>query len=110
VAGAILPENLIRRKPIVEGQGVVLPEPSARGGFSERRTMLADLIAAASGAANSHALDQISRQLWRAHAEGHIDEADAQALSESIEARRAALVGKVVFGHADQPESRQRAS
>ena len=72
--------------------------------------MLADLIAAASGAANSHALDQISRQLWRAHAEGHIDEADAQALSESIEARRAALVGKVVFGHADQPESRQRAS
>jgi hypothetical protein len=59
--------------------------------------MLADqFIAAASGAANSHALDQISRQLWRAHAEGHIADADAQALSESIEARRATLAGEVV--------------
>jgi len=64
--------------------------------------MLADqFIAAASGAANSHALDQISRQLWRVHAEGHIAEADAEALSESIEGRRAALAGKVVLGHAD---------
>ena len=64
--------------------------------------MLADqFIAAASGAANSHALDQISRQLWRVPAEGHIAEADAEALSESIEGRRAALAGKVVLGHAD---------
>jgi hypothetical protein len=54
-------------------------------------------IAAASGAANSHALDQISRQLWRALAEGFIADADAEALSESIEARRAALAGKVVW-------------
>jgi hypothetical protein len=60
--------------------------------------MLADqFIAAASGAANSHALDQVSRQLWRAHAEGHIAAADAEALSESIEARRATLAGEVVL-------------
>jgi hypothetical protein len=60
--------------------------------------MLADqFIAAASGAANSHALDQISRQLWRVHEESQIADADAQAVSESIEARRAVLAGKVVW-------------
>jgi hypothetical protein len=69
-------------------------KPSAHGGFSERRTMLADqFIAAASGAANSHALDQISRLVWRAHAEGHIADADAEAVSEAVEGRRAALAG-----------------
>src|SRR6516165_6692810 len=68
--------------------------------------MLADqFIAAASGAANSHALDQISRQLWRAHAEGHIAEADAEALCESIEARRAVLAGKVVWDSRISPKA-----
>jgi hypothetical protein len=68
--------------------------------------MLADqFIAAASGAANSHALDQISRQLWRVHAEGHIADADAQALSESIEARRATLAGEVVLDTRIRPKA-----
>jgi hypothetical protein len=74
-------------------------KPTAHSGFSERRIVLANqFIAAASGAANSHALDQISRQLWRVHGEGHITEADAEALSESIEARRAILAGEVALG------------
>jgi hypothetical protein len=68
--------------------------------------MLADqFIAAASGAANSHALDQISRKLWRALAEGHIADADAEALSESIEARRATLAGKVVWDTQISPKA-----
>jgi len=65
------------------------------GGFSERRTMLADqFLEAAAGARTDAALDELARKLWLAHAEGHIAEADAEALSESIEARRAALAGK----------------
>ena len=62
------------------------------------------------GARTAVALDELARKLWRAHGEGRIAEADAEALSESIEARRAVLAGKVVWGHPDQPESRQRAS
>ncbi len=30
--------------------------------------------------------DELARKLWRAHAEGHISDADAEALSEAIEA------------------------
>jgi hypothetical protein len=53
--------------------------------------MLADqFIAAASGAANSRALDQISRLVWRAHAEGHVDDAQAGAPAEALQARRRA--------------------
>ena len=73
--------------------------------------MLADqFLEAITGARTAAALDKLARKLWRAHGEGHIAEAEAQALSESIEAHRAALAGKVALGHADQPESRQRAS
>jgi hypothetical protein len=61
--------------------------------------MLADqFLEAAAGAHTGAALDELARKLWRAHAEGHIAEADAEALSESIEARRATLAGKVVWG------------
>jgi hypothetical protein len=83
----------------MKGEGDVLPTDRLDGVASDRRAMpLADqVIAAASGAANSHALDQISRQLWRALTEGHIPDADAEALSEFIEARRATLAGKVVL-------------
>jgi hypothetical protein len=58
--------------------------------------MLADqFIAAASGAANSHALDQISHLVWRAHAEGHVDDAQAGAAAEAVQARRRALARPV---------------
>ena len=60
--------------------------------------MLADqFLEAAGGARTGAALDELARKLWRAHAEGHIADADAEALSESIEARRATLAGKVVW-------------
>jgi len=73
--------------------------------------MLADqFLEAAAGARTGAGLDELARKLWRAHGEGHIAEADAGALSESIEARRAVLAGRVVLGHSDQPEGRQRAS
>jgi AraC-like DNA-binding protein len=57
--------------------------------------MLAEqFIAAAAGARNSIALDETARLLWRAHAEAQIPDAEAGAISEAIEARRAALAGK----------------
>jgi biotin operon repressor len=57
--------------------------------------MLAEqFIAAAAGARNSTALDETARLLWRAHAEAQIPDAEAGAISEAIEARRAALAGK----------------
>jgi hypothetical protein len=52
------------------------------------------LLAAAAGARNSTALDETARLLWRALAEAQIPGAEAGAISEAIEARRAALAGK----------------
>jgi hypothetical protein len=57
--------------------------------------MLADQFTAAATAARSTAaVDEIARLTWRAHAEGQIPDAEAAAISEAIEARRAALTGK----------------
>ncbi len=59
--------------------------------------MLADQFlaaAAAAGARNSTALAETSRLLWRAHAEGHIADADADAVSKALQARRAAFATK----------------
>jgi hypothetical protein len=50
-------------------------------------------IAAARARTNA-ALDETARLLWRAHAEAQIPDAEAGAISEVIEARRAALTGK----------------
>jgi hypothetical protein len=50
---------------------------------------------AADGTRTAAALDELARKLWRAHAEGHLAEADAEAISEAVEARRAALAGQV---------------
>jgi hypothetical protein len=56
--------------------------------------MLADqFLEAANGARTGAALDELARKLWRAHAEGHLADAEAEAASEAVEARRAALVG-----------------
>ena len=54
--------------------------------------MLAEqFLAAAAGARNSTALDETARLLWRAHSEGHIPDADAEAVSEALQARRSSL-------------------
>jgi Helix-turn-helix domain len=56
--------------------------------------MLADqFLEAADGARTPTALDDLARKLWRAHAEGHIADADAEAISEAMEGRRVALAG-----------------
>jgi hypothetical protein len=56
--------------------------------------MLADqFLEAAAGARTGAALDELARKIWRAHAEGHLADAEAKAISEAVEARRAALAG-----------------
>ena len=57
--------------------------------------MLAEQFhAAAAAARNTAVFDETARLPWRAHAEGQIPDAEAGAISEAIEARRAALAGK----------------
>jgi hypothetical protein len=57
--------------------------------------MLAEqFIAAAAGARNSTALDEIARLTWRAHSEGQIPDNEAEAISEALQARRAIILGK----------------
>ena len=54
--------------------------------------MLADQFhAAAAAARNTAAVDEIARLTWRANAEGQLHDAEAEAISEVIEGRRAAL-------------------
>jgi AraC-like DNA-binding protein len=57
--------------------------------------MLAEQFhAAASRARTTASLDETARLTWRAHAEAQILDAEAEAISEAIEARRTALTGK----------------
>jgi hypothetical protein len=57
--------------------------------------MLAEqLHTAAARARTTASLDETARLTWRAHAEGQIPDAEAAAISEAIEARRASLTGK----------------
>ena len=53
--------------------------------------MLADQFAAAAAARNTAAVDEVARLTWRAHAEGQLADADAEAVSEALQARRAAF-------------------
>jgi len=56
--------------------------------------MLADqFLETAAGARTGAALDELARKLWRAHAERQIADAEAEAISVAIEARKAALAG-----------------
>jgi hypothetical protein len=59
--------------------------------------MLAEQFVEAADCARTPAvLDELARKLWRALAEGHIADADAEVACVAIEARRAALAGKSV--------------
>jgi hypothetical protein len=52
--------------------------------------MLADQFTTAAAAArNTAAVDEIARLTWRAHAEGQIIDAEAEVISEALQARRA---------------------
>ena len=57
--------------------------------------MLAEQFhAAAAAARNTAAVDEIARLTWRAHAEGRLHDAEAEAISEAAQARRAVLAGE----------------
>ena len=59
--------------------------------------MLAQQFHEAAAAVRTTAqLDMIARQLWVAHGEGHLADADAEALSEVLQARRAAFARPAV--------------
>jgi hypothetical protein len=94
-----IPENRIRCKSNF-GCGGALPEIARalrRDLIPNGEAMLADQFLEAADGARTHAvLDDLARKLWRAHAEGHIADADAEVASVTIEARRAALAGKSV--------------
>ena len=62
-------------------------------------------LEAADGARTGAALDELARKLWRAHGEGHIADTDAEAVSESIEARRATLAGEVAWDTQVSPKA-----
>jgi len=64
--------------------------------------MLANqFLEAAVAGRTSAALDDLAAKLYRANAEGHLADAEVEAVSEAIEARRAALAGK---GAGTQPK------
>jgi hypothetical protein len=68
--------------------------------------MLANhFLEAIAGARTGTALDELARKLWRAHAEGHIAEADAEAIIEAVEARRAVLMGRGVSDTQQGPKA-----
>ena len=56
--------------------------------------MLADqFLEALTGTRTGAALDGSPAKLWRAHEERHLADAEAEAISEAVEARRAVLAG-----------------
>ena len=44
-------------------------------------------LAAAEAAHNSHACDELARLTWRAHSEGHLDDATADGVAAALQAR-----------------------
>src|SRR4051794_32885052 len=50
--------------------------------------MFAQQLAGAIALAPHHQLDQLARLIWRAHAGGVLDDAQAQALAEALHARK----------------------
>src|SRR5271166_6548489 len=56
--------------------------------------LAAQFHAATAAAKTTAAVDEIARLTWRAHAEGHILDAEAEAISEALQGRRAAFSAK----------------
>jgi hypothetical protein len=57
--------------------------------------MLAAQFRAAAAGANTYAsIDNVSRLIWRAHGAGHLSDAAAQTLAETLQARKAALAAR----------------
>jgi hypothetical protein len=56
--------------------------------------LVEQFTAAAAAARNSAAVDEIARLTWRAHAEGQLHDAEAAAISEALQGRRAAFAAR----------------
>lgn len=65
----------------------------------EAELPLADQFAGAIERTPFTNLNAIAHQLWKAHAAGHLDDDQAQALAEQLEARRPKAGGVVKAGH-----------
>ena len=62
--------------------------------------MLADqFVAAAAAARNTHAVDEIARLTWRAHSEGQLQDAEAEGVSEALQARRATFATRSAYAN-----------
>jgi len=62
--------------------------------------VLADQFQAAAAAArNTHAVDEIARLTWRAHAEGQLADVEAEAVSEALQSRRASFSERRAIHH-----------
>ena len=67
------------------------------------RTMLADQFhEVAATARNTADADKIAHKLWRAHAEGYIADADATAVAEALQARRAVFSAALGLASVDR--------
>ena len=98
VAALILPENLNpMQEPFLAAAELCLKScaPLRRDLIPNGEAMLAEQFhAAAAAARNTAAVDEIARLTWRAHAEGHILDAEAEAISEALQGRRAAFAAR----------------
>jgi hypothetical protein len=54
-------------------------------------------LEAAAAAKNTASVDAVARLIWRAHAEGQLADADAEAVGEALQARRRAFAAGAVF-------------
>ena len=107
LSNRILPEKLNSlQEPFLAAAELCLKSCAPFGGtlIPNGEAMLAEqFLAAAAGRARPLSLDETARLLWRAHAEAQIPDAEAEAISEAIEARRAALAGKRPHSRRGQP-------
>lgn len=69
---------------------------------------VAQFIEAANAVRNIPALDEVSRLVWRALAEGQLTEADAEAATEAVEAQRLRLKARAALSPSLAATSRRR--
>lgn len=63
---------------------------------------------AVTGARNGAMLDNLARLLWRAHAEGHLSDVDAEAASEAVQARRRVFASPAAVAQAAPVSARRK--
>ena len=71
-------------------------------------TLSTHFTAAVTSARSLAQLDHLARQTWKAYGEGHLSDADAQAISEAVEGRRTALKPSTPLSATNRPSARRR--